>query len=71
MPAQNERGITEALTGDHHFVQAGFRALLQKWLTAAFFDNHHRASFQVSNALASRVSIFEWALAATIRQLVN
>jgi len=23
-----ENGITEALTGDHHFVQAGFRALL-------------------------------------------
>lgn len=23
-----ERGIREALTGDHHFVQAGFRALL-------------------------------------------
>lgn len=23
------RGITEALTGDHHFEQAGFRALLQ------------------------------------------
>ena len=23
-----ERGITDALTGDHHFVQAGFRALL-------------------------------------------
>jgi uncharacterized protein len=23
-----ERGITEALTGDHHFEQAGFRALL-------------------------------------------
>jgi predicted nucleic acid-binding protein len=25
-----ERGITEALTGDHHFVQAGFKALLRK-----------------------------------------
>jgi predicted nucleic acid-binding protein len=24
-----ERGITEALTGDHHFEQAGFRALLK------------------------------------------
>lgn len=24
----NERGITDALTGDHHFTQAGFRALL-------------------------------------------
>jgi predicted nucleic acid-binding protein len=24
----SERGITEALTGDHHFEQAGFRALL-------------------------------------------
>lgn len=24
-----ERGITEALSGDHHFIQAGFRALLQ------------------------------------------
>ena len=24
-----ERGLTEALTGDHHFVQAGFRALLR------------------------------------------
>jgi predicted nucleic acid-binding protein len=24
-----ERGITEALTGDHHFEQAGFRALLR------------------------------------------
>jgi predicted nucleic acid-binding protein len=23
-----ERGITDSLTGDHHFVQAGFRALL-------------------------------------------
>ena len=23
-----ERGLTEALTGDHHFEQAGFRALL-------------------------------------------
>jgi hypothetical protein len=23
-----ERGITDALTGDHHFLQAGFRALL-------------------------------------------
>ncbi len=23
-----ERGITDALTGDHHFVQAGFRALM-------------------------------------------
>lgn len=23
-----ERGMSEALTGDHHFVQAGFRALL-------------------------------------------
>jgi predicted nucleic acid-binding protein len=23
-----ERGITDALTGDHHFEQAGFRALL-------------------------------------------
>jgi uncharacterized protein len=23
-----ERGLTEALTGDHHFLQAGFRALL-------------------------------------------
>lgn len=25
----NERGITEALTGDHHFEQAGFRAVLK------------------------------------------
>jgi predicted nucleic acid-binding protein len=25
-----ERGITEALTGDHHFGQAGFRALLRQ-----------------------------------------
>jgi len=24
-----DRGITDALTGDHHFVQAGFRALLK------------------------------------------
>jgi predicted nucleic acid-binding protein len=24
-----ERGLTEALTGDHHFEQAGFRALLR------------------------------------------
>ena len=24
-----ERGITEALTGDHHFEQAGFAALLK------------------------------------------
>ena len=24
-----ERGITDALTGDHHFIQAGFNALLQ------------------------------------------
>jgi predicted nucleic acid-binding protein len=23
-----ERAITDALTGDHHFVQAGFRALM-------------------------------------------
>jgi hypothetical protein len=23
-----DRGITDALTGDHHFEQAGFRALL-------------------------------------------
>ncbi len=26
----SERGITEALTGDHHFEQAGFRALLSQ-----------------------------------------
>lgn len=26
--AMQERGITEALTADRHFVQAGFRALL-------------------------------------------
>ncbi len=25
-----ERGITDALTGDHHFEQAGFRALLRE-----------------------------------------
>jgi uncharacterized protein len=25
-----ERGLTEALTGDHHFEQAGFRALLRQ-----------------------------------------
>jgi predicted nucleic acid-binding protein len=25
-----ERGLTEALTGDHHFEQAGFRALLRE-----------------------------------------
>jgi predicted nucleic acid-binding protein len=25
----SDRGITEALTGDHHFAQAGFQALLQ------------------------------------------
>lgn len=25
----SDRGITEALTGDHHFEQAGFRALLR------------------------------------------
>jgi predicted nucleic acid-binding protein len=25
----NEVGLTDALTGDHHFVQAGFRALLK------------------------------------------
>jgi uncharacterized protein len=25
-----ERGIVEALTGDHHFEQAGFRALLRQ-----------------------------------------
>jgi hypothetical protein len=25
----SERGLTEALTGDHHFEQAGFRALLR------------------------------------------
>lgn len=25
----NERGITDALTGDHHFEQAGFRTLLK------------------------------------------
>ena len=25
----NDRGIVEALTGDHHFEQAGFRALLR------------------------------------------
>jgi predicted nucleic acid-binding protein len=25
-----ERGIIEALTGDHHFEQAGFRALLRE-----------------------------------------
>ena len=25
----NERGITDALTGDHHFEQAGFAALLK------------------------------------------
>lgn len=24
-----DRGLTEALTGDHHFEQAGFRALLR------------------------------------------
>lgn len=24
-----ERGLTDALTGDHHFEQAGFRALLR------------------------------------------
>jgi predicted nucleic acid-binding protein len=24
-----DRGITEALTGDHHFEQAGFKALLK------------------------------------------
>jgi hypothetical protein len=24
-----DRGITDALTGDHHFEQAGFRALLK------------------------------------------
>ena len=28
--AMTENGITEALTGDHHFVQAGFRALLRE-----------------------------------------
>jgi hypothetical protein len=27
--AMRERGIIEALTGDHHFEQAGFRALLK------------------------------------------
>jgi predicted nucleic acid-binding protein len=27
----SERGMTEALTGDHHFEQAGFRALLLPW----------------------------------------
>ena len=27
--AMKDEGITEALTGDHHFEQAGFRALLQ------------------------------------------
>jgi len=27
--AMHEAGITEALTGDHHFEQAGFRALLK------------------------------------------
>jgi len=26
----SDRGITEALTGDHHFEQAGFRALLKR-----------------------------------------
>jgi uncharacterized protein len=26
--AMSNRGITDALTGDHHFVQAGFRTLL-------------------------------------------
>jgi predicted nucleic acid-binding protein len=25
-----ERGLVEALTGDHHFEQAGFRALLRE-----------------------------------------
>ena len=25
-----ERGITEALTGDHHFEQAGYRALINR-----------------------------------------
>ena len=25
-----EHGITEALTGDHHFEQAGFKALLKR-----------------------------------------
>ena len=25
-----DRGLTEALTGDHHFEQAGFRALLRE-----------------------------------------
>ena len=29
-----ERGITEALTADHHFEQAGFAALLKKKLAA-------------------------------------
>ena len=27
--AMRERGVTEALTGDHHFEQAGFVALLE------------------------------------------
>ena len=27
--AMTERGLTDALTGDHHFEQAGFRALLR------------------------------------------
>jgi uncharacterized protein len=27
--AMQEQGLTEALTGDHHFEQAGFRALLK------------------------------------------
>lgn len=26
----NDRGLTDALTGDHHFEQAGFRALLRQ-----------------------------------------
>jgi len=25
-----DRGLTDALTGDHHFEQAGFRALLRQ-----------------------------------------
>jgi len=25
-----DRGLTDALTGDHHFEQAGFRALLRE-----------------------------------------